>query len=358
MRILQLIDSLDTGGAEMMAVNISNALHEDGNPVILCASRRGGALLNRKHKQVPYICLNKANSLDFRALFRLVALAKRENIELIHAHSSSVFWALFVKLALFGRVQVLWHDHFGNRVHEKANVFMVLCSYLLDYAICVNEELKNWSLAHMKIPQDHIAQINNFPALTISRKSGLETMDSPKIVYLASFREPKNHLNAIQAFQKYLQLGNPNAQLILAGKYHQNTYYQQVTDYIQSQGLSGKVQLTGNVEDVGLLLSEMHIGIISSDFEGLPVSLLEYGLAALPVVVTEVGECPKVLDYGRFGKIVEKGNPLQLAEALHDLVGNWEQAIATGREFRSHVDENYGTRNFLSTYYHLIKGNR
>lgn len=358
MRILQLIDSLDTGGAEMMAVNISNALHETGTPVILCASRRGGALLQRKNDEVAYVCLNKTNSLDFRALFRLVNLVKKENIELIHAHSSSVFWALFVKLALFGRVKVLWHDHFGNRVREKANIFMVFCSYLLDYAICVNKELRDWSLAHLKIPKTHIAQINNFPALTIRRKTELDKMENPNIVYLASFRVPKNHLNLILAFQQYLSFGNPSARLILAGNYHQDSYFRKVEEHIQLAGLQEKISILGNVEDVSKLLSDMHIGVIASDFEGLPVSLLEYGLASLPVVVTEVGECPKVLEYGEYGRIVEAGNPKQLAETLDSLVGNWDEAVAMGERLKSHVSKNYGAASFLDNYFNLLSGIR
>ena len=86
MKILQLIDSLDTGGAEMMAVNISNALQANGNQVILCASRRGGALLQKKNKEVPFICLNKRNSFDLPSIIKLYSLVKKEKIELIHAH--------------------------------------------------------------------------------------------------------------------------------------------------------------------------------------------------------------------------------------------------------------------------------
>lgn len=356
MKILQLIDSLDTGGSEMMAVNISNSLQDNGNQVILCASRRGGALLKRKNAEVPYFCLNKANSFDLFSFFKLVYLVKREKIDLIHAHSSSVFWALFVKIVLFNQVKVLWHDHFGNRVREKANIFMVWCSYLLDYAVCVNEELENWALSHLNVPKEHIALINNYPALTVSRKEKLADVLPSRIVYLASFRDPKNHLNIIKAFQLCLEFAHPETQLILAGNYHQDSYFRKVKEYIDSNGLGEKILIKGNVEDVGHLLSEMHIGIIASDFEGLPVSLLEYGLASLPVVVTDVGQCPNVLDYGRLGRIVEKNNPEQLAKALVELIRNWDMSIKMGEKFEVHVKENYGSKNFLSKYFQLING--
>ena len=46
LKILQLIDSLHSGGAERMCVNISNVLHENGHEVVLCATRYGGVLEN------------------------------------------------------------------------------------------------------------------------------------------------------------------------------------------------------------------------------------------------------------------------------------------------------------------------
>ncbi len=44
MKVLQLIDTLDAGGAERMAVNIANAVNEEGITSYLCATRRGGSV--------------------------------------------------------------------------------------------------------------------------------------------------------------------------------------------------------------------------------------------------------------------------------------------------------------------------
>ena len=50
-------------------------------------------------------------------------------------------------------------------------------------------------------------------------------------------------------------------------------------------------------------------GVLSSVSEGLPVSLLEYGMAGLPVIVTDVGQCAEVVGNGRFGRVVPPGKP-------------------------------------------------
>lgn len=354
MKILQLIDSLDTGGAEMMSVNISNALLLDGKAVFLCASRKGGALTQRIDPKVTYFCLNKRNSLDAVAFWELYKRVKKEKINLIHAHSSSVFWAMLVKFLTLGKTKVLWHDHFGNRIFEKANIFMVISSLFIDYVICVNEELKNWADRSLVLDKKRIAYINNFPSLKLSRLQPLDFWDTPKIAYLASFRVPKNHLNLIKAFEIFQNQVDFRPVLILAGRYQQDEYFKAVKEYITQRGLTDTIEILGDVANVGELLGEVHAGIIASDFEGLPVSLLEYGQAGLPVIVTNVGQCGLVVNHGEFGKIVEKNNPESMAAGLTALFSNWEEAVRMGSKFKAHIEKKYGMVNFLTKYYHLL----
>jgi hypothetical protein len=119
MRILQLIDTLSAGGAERMAVNISNVLADNGYEVWLCASRTGGALEYFVDEKVNYLQLAKKHGLDIAAFFRLVKLIRKNKITLIHAHSSSVFWAVAAKVFCPG-LKVIWHDHLGKRIEEES----------------------------------------------------------------------------------------------------------------------------------------------------------------------------------------------------------------------------------------------
>ena len=60
--------------------------------------------------------------------------------------------------------------------------------------------------------------------------------------------------------------------------------------------------------------------MLSSASEGLPLALIEYGMAGLPVVATEVGQCSEVLDHGRAGILVAPGSAQLLSEALLSLL--------------------------------------
>ena len=86
--------------------------------------------------------------------------------------------------------------------------------------------------------------------------------------------------------------------------------------------MDNHVFVYGSCSDVHHILRQSTIGVLSSKSQGLPLSLLEYGLAKLPVVVTNVGDCNKVISNKDEGLLVESENDIVLAEALINLIIN------------------------------------
>jgi glycosyltransferase involved in cell wall biosynthesis len=106
---------------------------------------------------------------------------------------------------------------------------------------------------------------------------------------------------------------------------------------IRERGLEGNVTLLGLRRDVPDLLAALDVAVVSSDFEGTPLAVLEYMDAGLPVVATRVGGLPDVIEHGRHGLLVEPGDASALAGALATLLRNPERARelgALGRERR------------------------
>ena len=165
MRILQLIDSLYSGGAERMCVNIANVLHEQGYDVFVCATRAGGPLEKFIDKDVKYYVLNKRSSLDITAFRKFVQIIRSNRIDVIHAHSSSLFWAIAAK-TFIRDLKVIWHDHLGLKVSDrKTKSLYRLFSGHVDAIIAVNHDLAEWSLRNMKVLPERVLMLNNFPLL-------------------------------------------------------------------------------------------------------------------------------------------------------------------------------------------------
>ena len=79
------------------------------------------------------------------------------------------------------------------------------------------------------------------------------------------------------------------------------------------------IKFLGERNDVDILLKESDIFLLISKFEALPLSVLEAMRCGLPVICTNVGGIPEVVDNGKSGFIVSKGSVSEILSALHQL---------------------------------------
>ena len=336
-----------------MCVNISNVLHDNGHEVTLCATRTGGALEKAINSSIRFHVLHKKSSLDFVAFRRLLRIIKDNGIETIHAHSSSLFWAIMAKV-FYGKVKVLWHDHNGLRVSDSwINIFYKLLSIKIDGIIAVNHVLAGWSRKNMKVLPERIVMINNFPLLkSVKRHTDPEFFT---IVCLANIRPQKDHETLIRAIALLKKQDLPQKlKVIFAGSINDRDYSQRIRSLIAELSLEDTIEMPGTIEDTATLLSKADCGVLSSSSEGLPVALLEYGMAALPVVVTDVGQCSEVVGNGQYGKVVATSDAQGLAEELSWILFNPAEAKIIGENLKKHVVNNYGPGNFLTDYMNLL----
>jgi len=339
-RVIQIIDSLSVGGAEMVAVNIANALSEQKIKSFLCTTRKEGLLKNNLNDDVKYIFLDRKKTFDLKAIIKLNNFIKLNKINIIHAHSSSYFIAVCVKLINF-KVKIIWHDHNGNSEFLKnrnsfpLNVFSLFFSSI----IAVNRQLKIWTTKKLYCKKVYF--INNFAVFSNSDKtSKLKGTPGKRIINLAGFREQKDHLTLLKAF-KMLLIQFPDWTLHLVGKDYKDDYANSISNYITSNNLSDNIFIYDVRSDIKHILSQATIGILSSKSEGLPVSLLEYGLAKLPVVCTDVGACASVIKHESSGYIVPPENYEKLAFYLTKLATSKENQIKFGINLNEIVKLNY-----------------
>ena len=125
MRIVQVIDSLEAGGAEKMAVSYANALATTIDFSGIVTTRREGVLQSQLDTNVSYLFLNKKGTLDFSAVFRLKKYCKKHKVKILQAHSSSYFIAVLVKL-IYPKIKIVWHNHNGLSEFVNSDSSIVL----------------------------------------------------------------------------------------------------------------------------------------------------------------------------------------------------------------------------------------
>jgi glycosyltransferase involved in cell wall biosynthesis len=355
MRILQIIDSLEAGGAERMAVNYANALADEIDFSGLVTTRKEGDLLNQISPKVTYLFLNKKRQLDVPAVFRLRSFVKKNKVTHIHAHSTSFFLAFLLKI-LCPSVLIIRHDHYGNNefLATRPHFVLKLTASFFYGVIAVNQKLKLWSETELKAK--NVIYLPNFPEKGISAVENTKLMgfDGKRIVSLANLREQKNHFLLLQAASKLCK-SHPDWTFHLVGKDFEDEYSQHIRKRIVENHLENNVFLYGSKLDIENILSQASIAILTSQSEGLPVSLLEYGLSKKAVVVTNVGEIPMIIENNKNGFMVDSNECESFYNSLVDLITDEKLRSDFGIALYTTIQENYTAESVIKKYLNWIQ---
>jgi glycosyltransferase involved in cell wall biosynthesis len=322
MRIIQIIDSLEAGGAERMAVHYANALVGEIDFSGLVATRKEGALRNQIQEEVSYLFLDKKNRFDLPALFRLRSYLKKNKVNLVHAHGTSFFTAVLLKFT-YPTIKIIWHEHYGARVNQSRadNLILIFSSLFFSSIFVVNHQLEVWVKKCLFAKKVYC--IPNFALLDEShtKSTFLRGSKGKRIVCLANLKNPKNHFAILIAF-KEMKLGDLGWSLHLIGQDYNDSYSACLKEFVSKNNLGDFIHCYGSQNDVQHILSQATIGILASTAEGFPVSLLEYGLARLPVLSTNVGYCPMIIKDNFGGLLFDPSNALQMQQQLRKMISD------------------------------------
>lgn len=341
MRVLQLIDSLDAGGAERIAVSYANALADKIVFSALIATRKEGQLYDQLSENVTYLFLNKKKAVDFGAVLRLRKFIIKNQVAIIHAHGSSFFTAVLTKLIL-PKIKIIWHDHYGARSTQsrKKNQVLIFCSFFFSSIFVVNLQLKEWSKNNMFCKK--VIFVPNFASMRDESKkiTNLKGAENKRIVFLANLKNPKNHIAILKAFYD-LKIKDLGWTLHLIGKDYEDDYSQVLKDFIKSNFLENHIHLYGSRSDIQYILSQATVGVLASTNEGFPVTLLEYALASLPVISTNVGYCSEIINNGVNGLLFDPLNESQVKKSLKKIIGDEPFRKMIAENFKQTVIKNY-----------------
>jgi glycosyltransferase involved in cell wall biosynthesis len=121
---------------------------------------------------------------------------------------------------------------------------------------------------------------------------------------------------------------------------------------IVNQDLS--VTILGWQSDIEKVLSAADIVVLTSDNEGTPLSLIQAGMAGLPVVTTNVGSVPEIVLDNVTGIITEL-DVQQIADALENLVDNPKLRAQLGNAAQEFTLANFGVQRLVSDHEELYK---
>jgi glycosyltransferase involved in cell wall biosynthesis len=340
LRIVTLVDRPTvTGGAERLAVQVAARLDRDRFESILCASRRTDEpLLDQELAEagVEVLALGRRSKLDLLAWRPQVR--RLAEVDVVHAHMfGSNVWG-----TVLGRLKhvpvVVAHEHTWSFEGQPLRRLLdrELVGRFADAFIAVAEEDRRKMIEVEGVDPDTIRLIpNGIPdpepgdGAAVRHELGIGK-DAPVIGVVCELRAQKA-LEVLFASAARLRQEFPELRVLVAGDGPERANLEQEARRLD---LDGTVQLLGIRRDVPALLDALDVAVLSSDYEGSPLSVMEYMAAGKPVVSTRVGGVPELVQDGVHGLLVEPRDPDALARAIRRLLLDPAEATRLGEHGR------------------------
>ena len=299
MRILQVITSLDMGGAETLVVNLIPRLQALGNTVDLCVfNGTETPLTQRLKKECPQTKIFTLGHGVYNPLyiFKLVKIMK--NYDIVHTHNSSP--QLFVAIAsLFNSPKLVSTEHNTSNRKRNWKWYRPIESWMYsryNHIICISkiaeEKLREYMGGEWLVTSSNkyksITTINNgIDVNAISEavpcKELLELKENRKaILMVAGFRKQKNQDTIIRALTL---LDQEKYEIWFAGI---GERMEEVKQLALSLGVCERVRFLGLRTDIPNVLRAADIIVMSSHWEGLSLSNVEGMSAHKPFIASDV----------------------------------------------------------------------
>lgn len=343
MRILTVISELGVGGAEVVATTLATAMAEDGHESVL-ASTPGFRVDQLARSGVVHVPLQLAGR-DPRGLLRSLARLRRLAApDLVHAHNPKP--AVLARLAFGHRAPIVATLH-GVKEKDVRSAARLL-RWSSDRVVVVSPHLAG-SLTRRGYPADRVSIITNridppahYPRAQARRELGVAP-DATVGLCLARMVDQKRHDLLIRAWAA--TSAPAPAVLLLAGDGPNRA---DVIGAIRHRGLGAAVRVLGDRTDVPRLLAASDFLVLPTDWEGLPLSILEAMSVGLPVVASAV---PGVVEHVGAGvRLVPPGSAGALASALDEMLTQPSVRIALGDRGRALAADRFRSEPMIARY--------
>lgn len=285
MRILQVIDQLNVGGAERVLVDLSNILYEHGHSIEVLSLVRPGKLRDQLHYSIPFLNLDRINKFNFITLYRCHLVCSRFDIVHVHLRYNYRYVAL-AKWIFRGKYLLVLHDHDGelNNLPIGLKFFLRRNGWYL--GVC--KPIVNWAIKNAKLEQTHVYYLPNIVVKKETSISSTANASKIRIVLVSNFRTLKNHSFAIQLLTHLKCIFDIDVRFI--GTISDENYLNSLVKLTKEVGLESSLIFDYNCDDVQGILNKYDLAIHTSFQESGPLVLIEYLAQQLPFVAYKTGE--------------------------------------------------------------------
>lgn len=354
MKILQVLSTLGTGGAEHFTVGLTNELVREGyecDIVTLFDVEEGNILLKEISPKCSYSSLHKKRGLDLGCYLRLYKLIKSGGYDVVHAHVGAIPYILLSTL-LLKKVKFVATIHSEAKRESGRNIMKWSRFYMFRHNKCtpvtISEESKSSFDKYYKMDARMVYNgVSDYNGVELPPLRDNE--EQLLFIHPASCQPVKNQILLIKAFAKIV-LEYPNSKLLWLGS--NETYkslYDSLVPYMPSQFI-----YMGIVSNVRAYLAQADAMCLSSKMEGMPMTIIEAFSVGCPSLCTPVGGIVNMIENGVNGMLsedLEVESYYNMLKSFCEMTTNQRKQIReqAKRSFAKYSIEN-SVRGYLEIY--------
>jgi len=343
-KVLQLVEDFKIGGLERVVESVFNGLNtEKYEPSIWCIAE-GGELFDEIIKENMDIrILNIGTYHNPFNIVKLAFLIRNQKFHIIHTHGyyASTMGRISAFLARTPIIIAHVHTTYWDFKKRHLRIEKIL-SLITDSIICCSNAVKEFIVSKEKINLNKTTIIYN--GIHCKKSEDTETvldLSDQKVVQIAvvaSLVENKGHKNLLEAFSKIVR-NHSNVKLTILGD---GPLRYQLADQAKRLRISDYTEFLGIVRDVQMILKDCDIVVLPSIArEGLGMAIIEGMCLAKPVIASNIGGIPELVENGVNGYLIPPGDSDSLSEMLEILIKNRELCGRMGAEGRKKFEKDF-----------------
>jgi glycosyltransferase involved in cell wall biosynthesis len=354
-RIVQLVENLEVGGLERLAVDLAIAQQQAGHHAIVYCLHEAGPLAGRLEAAgIPVVAFRKPPGLSPGAVLRMARRLRGDRVDVVHGHNPGVhhYAALAARLAGVPVSINTRHSASTSKGLPYQERYFRWVRPLTSHVVFVCDYVRRLLEQKLQYPPAKCSVIlNGIPLEGFLARPASPGSRLPRIRFgtIGRLVPAKGHAILIDAFALVCR-SSPAAELSIFGY---GSLSAELSEQIARLGLEGRVRLEGRTEDSPGALADLDVFVLSSVNEGLPLVILEAMAAGLPIVSTNVGGIPEVLPK-ESAWLCPPGDAGALADAMLQAVscGDLRERGETSRRVAA---ADYGLEHMVRRYEELYR---
>jgi sugar transferase (PEP-CTERM/EpsH1 system associated) len=330
MKILHVVPSFGLGGMEKIVCALINNTSACYTHNILALDQLTHARKWLKEKTIPFVDLKKPKRrrLFFRNLYHVLLKTRPDLLMTYNWGATDAVW-----LGRLAGVRRIIHNEHGFNVDEgkttnwKRDVARCFVYRLASKVIVVSRELEDLLQRRYLLKAGQVARISNgidasyYSPDSTDRDRARQLLgfaETDVVVGFSGRLDPVKNLDRLLDIFMHCNQAYPHMRLIIVGD---GSERKRLENRSRAKCIHGNVVFTGQQDNVISHLRAMDIFLLTSLREQMPMTVLEAMAVGIPVVATNVGEIPNIIDHGVNGFVLDVDAPIEpFVEVLFTLL--------------------------------------